>query len=101
MARFILVCENTRHCCHVSRDEMRDLIDVRKNPGGYTDVDRCIAMIENPEGGAYQAFPLQGPMGPLSIHVEGRLDYSSTLRWKEPGHRCTPRCLLEAPVPSR
>jgi len=54
-----------------------------------------MAMIENPESGKYQAFPFQGPMGPMSIHVDGRMDYKgSGLEWKEAGHQCDLRCLL-------
>lgn len=94
MPGFILINERTKHACPVSEDEIRRLVDIRTNPGGYSDVDQCMAMIKNPQGG-YQAFPLQGPMGPMSIHVEGRMDFKNRLVWKEPGHRCNVGCLME------
>jgi hypothetical protein len=103
MPRFILINETTRHACHVTTDEIRSLVDVKTNPGGYSDVDQCMAMIMHPDGGllnpnrAYQAFPLTGPMGQMTIHVEGRMDFHADkqLRWKEPGHRCELSCLLQ------
>jgi hypothetical protein len=94
MPRYVLIQETTGHACYVTTEEMRALIDIRSNPGGYTDVDRCLAMIQNPEA-AYVAFPLGGPMGKMTIHVDGRMDFMNRFVWKEPGHRCGPRCLLE------
>ena len=103
MPRFILIQESThtnipiRHACHVTTDEIKTLVDVRSNPGGgYTDVERCMAMITNPKG-AFTAFPLNTDIGPASIHVEGRMDFKRHgLIWKEPGHRCTRQCVKEA-----
>lgn len=99
MPRFILIHESTRHACYVTTDEIISLVDVRRNPaGGYTDTAKCLAMIENPEGGRYQAFPLldtPNGMGAATIHVEGRLDMKGHgLVWKEAGHRCDMRCAL-------
>jgi hypothetical protein len=97
MPRFILIDETTRHASYLTEDEIRRLIDVRHNPGGYTDVDRCMAMIQTPDDRTYRGFPLMGLMGQaLMIHVEGRMDFPAEkhLMWKEPGHRCDPRCLL-------
>ena len=100
MPRFILIQESThagapiRHACYVTTDELRRLVDVAHNPGGYTDVDRCMAMIQNPEG-AFNAFPLTTIIGPATIHVEGRMDFKNHgLVWKETGHRCDIRCAL-------
>jgi len=99
MPRFILINETTRHACFLTRDETRQLIDIRTNPGGYMDVDQCMAMIDSPADKTYRAFPLMGRMGePLTIHVEGRMDYRQNLKWKQAGHRCDPRCLLEPMV---
>jgi len=100
MPRFILICESTRHACYASEDEIRRWVDIRSNPGGYTDVDQCMAMITSPEG-AFTAFPLTGPMGQMSIHVEGRMDFANTLIWREPGHRCDLACLVAPQRSSR
>ena len=97
MPRFILIDETTRHATYLTEDQIRKLVDVRTNPGGYTDVDRCMAMIQAPADRTYRGFPLMGQYGQaLSIHVDGRMDFPSDkgLIWKEPGHRCEPRCLL-------
>lgn len=103
MPRFILIQESTHtglrigHACHVTTDEIRDLVDVRRNPGGYTDVARCMAMIQNPAEGAFKAFPFMTAVGPATIHVEGRMDLKNHgLFWKEAGHRCSARCITEA-----
>lgn len=100
MPRFILINETTRHTCYVSADEIRQLVDIRTNPGGYTDVERCLSMIEDgmqtSRGREYMAFPVDTPnMGKLTIHVEGRMDIGKhQLIWVEAGHRCNPQCLL-------
>lgn len=99
MPRFILINETTRHTCFVSANEIRDLIDIRTNPGGYTDLDRCLSMIEHgietPRGREYMAFPVDTPMGKVTIHVEGRMDIGKhNLVWVEAGHRCGPGCFL-------
>lgn len=100
MPRFILINETTRHTCFVSADEIRQLVDIRFNPGGYTDVDRCLSMIEDgmetPRGREYMPFPVNTAAGKVTIHVEGRMDIGKhNLIWVEAGHRCSPRCLFE------
>lgn len=122
MPRFILINETTKHTCFVSRDEIVRLI---RGPGGYSDVERCISMIEDgmetKQGKQYMPFPLNGPAiagipTKLTIHVEGRMDYQrrdyrnpclqcgmkngpclhrQELIWVEPNHRCEPRCLTQ------
>lgn len=101
MSRFILIHETTRHACYAETDEIRALVDIRQNPGGYTDVDLCMAMIASPDDKVFRAFPLRDCYGQaLTIHSEGRMDYKTarskfSLKWKAPGHRCTPKCLCE------
>lgn len=96
MPRFILINETTRCARYVDRDTIVRMIDARFNPtGGYTDVPRCLAMIESPERG-YMPFPFRDSKGnQYTIHVEGRLDIKGhNLRFRPPDHTCGPLCLI-------
>jgi len=105
MPRFILINENTRCARLVSRDELAGLVDVRKNPGGYGNVEACMAMATEPGAdGKYHSFPLYlqaaGPHGGMmevihSISVEGVLDVSKSIVWRPADHVCTRRCYAE------
>jgi hypothetical protein len=95
MPRFILINETTRCARHVDRDTIVRMIDARFNPGGYTDVAQCLAMIESPERG-YMPFPFRDSRGnQYTIHVEGRLDLKGhDLRFRPPDHTCGPMCMI-------
>jgi hypothetical protein len=120
MPRFILITDSPAHshACHVTRDEIVALL---RGPCGYSDVARCIEMIEAPtkmsEGArGYMQFPLHpAPWGVSTIHIEGLMDFERerfskpcercqtfgkpcqhrpAIEWMETGHRCGPACAL-------
>jgi hypothetical protein len=120
MPRFILITDspNHSHATPVSRDEIVDLL---RGPCGYSDVARCLEMIEAPtkmsEGAkGYMPFPLHpAPWGVSTIHIEGLMDFERErfskpcdrcqvygkpcahrrpIEWKEAGHRCDLGCAL-------
>src|SRR5688500_17019182 len=104
MPRFILINEQTRCARFLTHQEIRNLVDVNRNPGGYTDVDRCLAMIMNPPPGqGYMSFPLTYKGVMHSINVEGRLDVdkSGSLKYRPADHECTARCYVEAQIPKK
>ena len=92
--RFIRIQEATRHAAYVTDDEIIREIDVKTNPlYGYSNVEACISQLKNPQSwGAkgFVPFPVQSPMGPVTFHIDGRMDFAHNLVWKEPGHRCSP-----------
>ncbi len=96
MPAFILINEATRCAKRVSSEQIRAMIDYRSNPaGGYTDVDRCMAMITSPENGKYRPFPFRDSRGNVyTIHVDGRMDFAHNLKWQPPDHHCGPLCLI-------
>lgn len=101
--KFIRIQESTRHASYATRDEIVREIDVRFNPLGYSNVEACLSQLESPENWrvdgkrVYMPFPAQNQLGPVTIHVEGRMDFPSDLVWKEPGHRCdSPECVEAA-----
>lgn len=104
MPRFILINEQTRCARHLTQQEIVNLVDVRTNPGGYTNVERCLAMIMNPAPGqGYMSFPLTYRGVQHSINVEGRLDVASRkpLRYRPPDHECSAKCVVEAQIPAK
>lgn len=93
--RFIRIQESTRHAAYVTTDEIVREIDAKTNPEyGYTNIDACVSQLRNPQSwgaSGFVPFPLQSPLGPVTFHIDGRMDFASDLVWKEPGHRCDPR----------
>ncbi len=98
MASFLLINETTGCIRPVTKPEILGMIDSRFNPGGYTDVEHCMAMIEFPrQGGGYIGFPfMDRHSNRYTIQNAGLLDLEPQLRRKlrPADHRCTGLCLI-------
>ncbi len=60
---------------------------------GYSNVEACLSQLTKPDqwgAKGYVPFPVQSRMGPVTFHIEGRMDYQNNLKWMEPGHKCDP-----------
>src|SRR5581483_7051642 len=115
LPRVILICEATSHACEITRDDLVRYIGSR-----WSDIDRTLAIMQgqdpdNPTPGMFYGIPFDGPMGRMTVHVQGRMDiqekrfqepcphcgtfgkgcsHRKALVWKPKSHKCTPMCMF-------